>query len=127
MDIGLMRPILTAIKPLVGATIDAGSVGWVNPEETAILISKVVVDVTTIATAAGTLSVGYAATNVSANNLIDTLDCHSATGTFDNITDKGSSGKSRQKCASGYYVTFNTASGALAGMVANAYITYTRI
>jgi hypothetical protein len=115
-----------AIVALVGATIHAGVVAWQNPEGAAIIILRVLVDVTTIATAAGALSAGTTATNATtaSANLIDTLDVHSATGLFDNVTDGGTLGKARQKLASGKWVTISEASGNLTGLVGNLYIQY---
>ncbi len=115
-----------AVVPLAGATIHGGVQAWANPEAVAIIIDRIEVDVTTIATGAGTLSVGATAVSIStaSANLIDTLDVHTATGIFDNITDKGSAGKSRQKLAVGKWVTFGEASGDVTGLVGNLYVHY---
>lgn len=120
------RSVKIALVPLVGTTIHAATMGWTNPEAGDILISRVMVDVTTVAGQAGTLSVGtttVALTTTSAN-LLDTLDVRTATGIFDNVTDKGSAGKSRQRLATGKFVTFGQASGDTSSMIANAYIFY---
>ncbi len=110
---------------LIAADTAGGALAWQNPEAGAILVTGVVLDVTTKATGAGTISIGSAANGTtSAANLIDTLDVGTATGLFDNNTDKGAGGKTRQKVAAGQYVTGSKASGSLAGIVGNAYITY---
>jgi hypothetical protein len=102
-----------------------GCFAWANPEGASILIERVVIDVTTKSTGAGTLSVGTAANGTTSSaNLIDTLDVGTAAGTFDNLTDGGTLGKSRQKLTSGQSVTGSKASGALAGLVGFAYIHY---
>ena len=115
-----------AIVPLVAADTAGGAFSWQNPELGAIVVIRAVVDVTTKATGAGTLSVGMTATSgtTSAANLIDTLDVGTATGTFDNIQDKGTNGTSRQKVAAGKWVTGSKATGSLAGIVGVAYIEY---
>jgi len=60
---------------------------------------------------------------VLSNNLIDTLSV-AAVGIFDNVTDKGTNGKTRQRVAPGQVVTGSTASGASAGLVGNLYLDY---
>lgn len=119
-------PKVVSVALVAGTDTGGGIVSWANPEATSILIDRIIIDVNTIATGANSISAGTTAvsgTTVSAN-LIDTLDVHSATGTFDNITDKGANGKSRQKLASGKWVTISTASGASAGLVGFAWIYY---
>ena len=103
-----------------------GAFSFQNPESTPIYITRIEIDVTTPATAAGTLSAGTTTVNgtTSSNNLIDTLDVHTATGLFDNVTDHGTNGKSRQKVPVGKWVTGSMASGSLAGLQGNVYIHY---
>lgn len=102
-----------------------GCFAWANPEVGAIIVTRVVIDVTTVATAAGTLSVGQAANGTTSSaNLIDTLDVNAATGTFDNVGSPGTLGKAVKKVAAGAYVTGSKASGALTGLVGSAYIHY---
>lgn len=98
-------------------------------------IDMVILDVTTVATGACTLDIGY--TTVSAATLSDTIidgvDVHSATGTFDNVLNAGTNGviggaantlAQELKVASGKWITGSTASGASAGLVGNVYIRY---
>lgn len=101
----------------------AGGVLSILLSET-ILVTKVVIAVTTVSTGACTIDVGFAATSVTNDSLIDGLDVNAATGVFDNITDKGTNGKSRQLVASTKYITATKASGATAGLVGYAYIHY---
>lgn len=121
-------PYRVHVAKVALAALDTGgaALSWQNPEGVAIIIDRLELDVTTVTTGAGTISVGTTATNgtTSSANLIDTLDVNAATGLFDNITDKGTLGKSRQKLASGKWVTGSKASGALAGLVGFAYIHY---
>ena len=123
---GNARAYLVERVALVASDAAGGVFTWTNYHDTAILVHRVVVDVTTAATAACTLDIGVSTTVASADNLLDGLDVNAATGTFDNITDKGTNGKSRQRLASGKYITASKASGAAAGLAGYAYIFYTR-
>lgn len=117
----------TVTVPVTGGTDTGGGLfAWTNPEAGSIIILRATLDVTTIATGACTASIGTTSTNATtlSNNLITGLDVHAGTGTFDNIGSPGGSGKATQKLASGKWVTGSTASGASAGLVGNAYITY---
>lgn len=69
---------------------------WQNPESSAIIVSRVVVDVTTKSASAGSLlDVGPAANATThSDTLIDGLDIATATITADNITNKGNNGRS---------------------------------
>ena len=114
---------------LAAADAAAGVLSWQNPEDSAIVVTRVVLDVTTKATAACTLNVGTdGAGTGSSDNLLDGLDVNAATGVFDNIADKGTNGKERQrldaKGGTTDYVTASKATGATAGLVGNAYIFY---
>ena len=96
----------------LGTTATAGGVfAWQNPEASSILIHRVLIDVTTGDT-------GLTAPMSLVNAGI---------GLFDNITEKGSNGKSRQKLASGKWVTASQASGAIAGIVGYGYVVYSVI
>ena len=76
----------------------AGVFSWQNPESAAILISRVVVDLTTAATAACTIDFGTAGDGTgSSDDLLDGLDVNTASGVFDNIADKGTNGKELQR------------------------------
>jgi len=102
-----------------------GVLAWQNPEAVAIVIDRVELDVTTISTGAGTLSVGTTAVSAAtlSANLIDGLDVHVA-GLYDNIGDAGTLGKAKQKLAVGKWLTGSKASGAMAGLAGYAYIHY---
>jgi hypothetical protein len=111
---------------LAAADTGGGVLAWQNPESSSIVITRLVVDVTTKSTAACTVDFGTTETNAttSSDTLLDGVDVGTAAGTFDNITDKGTNGKSRQKLASGKWVTGSMASGAAAGLAGYAYIEY---
>lgn len=112
--------------PLGVLDTGGGVLAWQNDEAATIVITRMEIYVTTVATAACTIDVGTTAVGAttSSDNLLDGLDTHSAVGIFDNITDKGSNGKSRQTLASGKWVTASMASGAAAGTAGYAYIHY---
>jgi len=109
--------------PLTANDAAAGLFTWTNTEPVAVIVTKAVVDVTTGSSGACAISIGQAATSVLSNNLIDTLSVATA-GSFDNITDKGTNGKTRQRVAPGQMVTGSTASGASSGLVGNVYLDY---
>jgi hypothetical protein len=109
--------------PLGVASGNGGVVSW-QPDNAAIdyIVGQVVIDITA-AQAAQTVSVGTAANgSTSSANLIDTLST-AATGSFDNITDKSTNGKSRQHLTAGQFVTA-TASGTPASLAGNLYVTF---
>jgi hypothetical protein len=99
------------------------------PNATAVIITRVVIDVTAAATGAATVSVGTTATNGTtlSDNLIETVDVHTATGTFDNFGSPGSDGKFLQKIAVSKWVTASKGSGATAGLAGQLLIYYTSI
>jgi hypothetical protein len=109
--------------PLTANDAAAGIFTWTNAEPVAVVVRRVLVDVTNASSAACSISIGQAATPVLSNNLIDTLSV-AAVGIFDNVTDKGTNGKTRQRVAPGQVVTGSTASGASAGLVGNLYLDY---
>lgn len=121
------KRFLVAKVALAAVDTAGGCFSWANPEAGAIAVGRIELDVTTIATAAGTLSIGAQVTSAvtSSANLIDTLDVHSATGLFNNTADAGTLGKSHQRLAAGGWVTGSKASGALAGLAGSIYIHYT--
>lgn len=124
-----MRSRIAAV-PLAGLADTAGGIGsWQNPERVSVIITRIVVNITTVATAACTADVGTTATSAttSSDNLIDGADLNAATGIKDNIADGGTNGKARQLLASGKWVTFSRASGASADFVGKAYIEYYRV
>lgn len=115
----------TVKVPLVAG---AGVLSWANPEAVSIIITRIIVDVTTQSSGACTVDFGSTATTstTSSDNLIDGLSVATA-GVYDNISDIGTNGKSRQKIATGKWVTGTVASGSATGLVGSAYITYTPV
>ena len=97
-------------------------VQWQPPNNAEdVIITLVYVSVQT--TGAANLECGTAISNsIGSSNLIDALPL-SAPGLFDNITDKGSSGKSRQYLTAGSFVVASP-DATPAGLVGSMYITY---
>lgn len=114
-------------KIALAAADTAGGVASIaNPEGVEVLVTRVVIDVTTASTAACTVDAGIAANGTTlSDNLVDGLDVNAAAGTFDNITDKGTNGKSRQSWGAGQFLTISKASGAAAGLAGSVYVEYT--
>jgi hypothetical protein len=110
------------------AAVDTGGgvCAWQNPESGAIVVTGVELDVTTQSTGACTVDVGTTATSATtlSDNLIDGLSVATA-GLYNNDEDKGANGKSKQRLASGKWVTASVASGASAGLAGTALIHYT--
>jgi hypothetical protein len=119
------RLIKGVVVPLNAVDTGGGIFAWQNPEATAIIVDSVVIDVTTPSSGACSVSVGTTSTGAttSSANLIDTQSV-AAAGQLDNISNKGTNGKSSGKVAAGKWITASTASGASAGLVGNAYIFY---
>ena len=114
---------------LAAADAAAGVFAWQNPEASAIVVHRLIIDLTTKSTAACTINVGTDGDGTgSSDNLIDGLDVNAATGVFDNMTNSGTNGKELQrvdaKGGTTDYITASKATGATAGIVGNAYIFY---
>lgn len=109
----------------VALTAAAGVLSWANPESGSIIITGFSVDVTTASSGACTVDFGTTATNAttSSDNLIDGASV-AAIAVLSNIDDKGTNGKSRQKLATGKWITGTVASGSATGLAGYAYIRY---
>lgn len=114
-----------AYKVALAAVDTAGGVAAIaNPEGAAVIVTRVLIDVTTASTGACTVDAGIAANaTTSADGLIDGQSV-AATGVFDNISDGGTNGKARAKWGATQYLTISKASGATAGLVGNVYVFY---
>ena len=129
---GALHPLDRAIKcdvvAISGAALQAANLTlWTAPADAIIL--RVLLDVTTVATAACTVDIGYTATSAttSSDTLLDGVDVNAAVALFDSMNaalDSGANAKA-QKAASGKWITADSASGDATGLVANAYIYYT--
>jgi len=97
-----------------------------NPEAADLIITRLVLDITTASSGAATVDAGVDDDGANSNDtLIDGLSVATA-GTYDNIENQGTNGKSAVKWLTGYYLVI-TASATTAGMVGNAYIEYIRV
>jgi len=116
-----------AVVELADANTGGGVLSWENEEDTAIIITRLIVDVTTESTAACTVDFGTTAVNAttSSDNLLDGVDV-AAVAMFDNLdaSDVGTSGKTKQKLAAGDWVTGSKASGDATDLAGKAYIHY---
>lgn len=123
---GTARNMKVVKVALAALDTGGGVLSWQNPESTAIIVERVILDVTTKSTGACTLDVGTATASAttSSDDLLDGVDVGTAAGVFDNLADGGTNGKMKQKLASGKWITASKASGAAAGLVGNAYIHY---
>lgn len=119
-------PVLVEKIALVADDAAGGVFAWQNHHNEAVIVTRVVIDLTTKSSGAGTLDVGMTATSAatSADNLIDGLDVNAATGVFDNVENQGTNGTGAQKVASGKWVTASKATGNMAGIVGSAYLFY---
>lgn len=126
LDAGSVAPVVRVAKVALGvADTPGGVLAWANPESGAIAVTRVLLDVTTKSTGACTLDVGVAANGTtSADNLIDGVDVAAAAGLFGNLGNAGTNGKTSQRMAAGTFLTASKASGAAAGIIGSAYVTY---
>jgi hypothetical protein len=115
----------TIKRTISGSTATSGIVLAVpNPEGMVVLVDRAMLYVRTASSGASTLDIGVAANaTTSSDNLIDGRS-GAVVGLYDNITDGGTNGKSRQLLQSGGYVTVTVASGNITGLVADVFVTY---
>lgn len=141
-EFGLVKTELDALAAVDAAGLkiakgsltpgDAGDFAftWQNPEASKIIVTRVLINITTAGgTGSSVLDVGVVADATStADTLIDGLDLN-ATGIFDNITDKGGNGKSRQvvdeKGGTNDYITGKILEQNAASLAGKYYIFYT--
>ena len=121
---------LKSARVALGSGDGAGGIlAWQNPENSAIVVVRLVIDRTTKSTGACTADFGTAANGTtSSDNLMDGVDVGAAEGAEDNVENQGTSGKAVQrldaKGGTTDYITGSMATGAAAGLVGNAYILY---
>lgn len=123
--------VKTAVVQINGnalALMTSGIQAWQNPESVAIIITRAILDVTTPATSACTLDIGYTATSAAttSDTLLDGVDVNTAAAVFDSMNaalDSGANANA-QKCAIGKWVTIDEKTGDAEGMVATLYIQY---
>lgn len=106
------------------ANLTGALLAWANPDGVDCVVDTFQVVITSAGLGSADFGTSANAT-VSSNNLITQLGL-TATGVFDNNTDKGASGKTRQLLTAGQVIvgTSNASAGSLAGV---AIINYTNI
>lgn len=118
-----------ATKPLVGvvSTSGGGLLGFIPNEGNPVIYLHTCLYVVTKSTGAANLNIGVGATTTtSANNLITACDVSTNSGViYDNITDVGASGKSRQ-LATGVLALTVTGSADTSGFVGILFVTFVR-
>lgn len=123
----LDRQVKCDVVAIDGAALHAANLTlWQAPA--AAIILRVLLDVTTVATGACTVDIGYTAASAttSSDSLLDGVDVNAAVALFDSMNaalDSGANAQA-QKAASGKWITADEASGDATGLVANAYIFY---
>jgi len=120
---GIVKCARVALAAVDGA---AGVLSWQNPEDGAIQIINLQVDVTAESGAAATVDFGCAATAISNDALIDGLDV----GTAAIKSQSAAIATEFLECPEGGYVTGTEASGDVengASLAGYAYITYAQI
>lgn len=105
---------------LASAAGGGGVLSWKNPEETTIIVNRLVINITDAAAEAELIDFGKSATATGSSDTLFSDLAADAAGVSCSIVD----GKSGVSVAAGEFVT-GTASGALSSFVGNAYIHYT--
>lgn len=118
----------TVRVPLSAAADTAGAIlAWANPEGVAIIVTDLMLDITTQSSGACTVDAGVAADGTTLNDtLIDGVSV-AATGVKNSQKHAGTNGVGAARVGATQYITASTASGAVAGLVGNAYITYRKV
>lgn len=115
-----------ALKVALGKGSAAGSIlALANPAGAALIVTRVVLDITTGAGGAFTADAGIAANGTtSADNLLDGASIVAA-GVLDNIENQGTNGVSAKRWEATEYLTISpSADIGATGFVGNAYIEY---
>lgn len=121
---GRVMKIAKISMPGTATTTGGALLAWKNPENVAIIIDRLEIDITTKSTGAAAGSFGTAADGVtSSGNLIDAYALGGTEKVVNNLTDGGTAGKTVQKLALNGYVT-GTCAATSAGLVSTVYIHY---
>lgn len=116
---------------LTGAAIHAGAggvVAWQNPEGARIIVTRTILDLTTVSAGACTLDVGVTAVSATttSDTLLDGVDANAAIAVFDSqdpAIDSGANAHA-QSLASGGWITVDEKSGDATGLVGTLRIEY---
>lgn len=108
----------------VAATTGGAILALANPEGVALIIDKVVMDITTKSTGAASVDVGIAANGTTTSDtLMDGVDVGTAAILADNITNKGTNGLPTVKWGATQYLTI-TGTATTVGLVGRLYVQY---
>lgn len=118
---------------VASGTLTAGAIhtkifSWQNTVVSgAIVVHLILIDVTTISTAAAKINAGQAATEIESDDMMDGAALN-ATGVRNSIIDGGANGKGAQHVADDEWITgYEDNSAASTGLVGKYYIFYTKI
>ena len=117
-----------AYGPIALTALDTagGVLSLANPEGCDLIVTKVILNTTHVATSACTVDAGIAANGTtSADNLIDGQDVNAAVGAFG--SPSGTDGLPAKKWGTSEYLTVSMKTGAAAGLTGNAYVEYIRV
>jgi hypothetical protein len=129
IDAAFQGVLKVAKGVLASGNADAYAFAWQNPEATGVIVQRVMIDVTTAGgTGSSVLNVGTAANaTTTSDNLIDGINLN-ADALYDNVTDGGTNGKSRQRldamAGTTDYVTGQILVANAASLVGKYYIEY---
>ena len=125
---GAAERIRFARVALTEDTGNAGMLAWQNPEDAAIIVLRLILDITTEATGAAIANFGPDGDGTgTSDTLLDGVNIGAAAGVFDNIEDQGTNGKSTARLdENGGTTDWITGTGESdpADLVGNAYIYY---
>ena len=124
MDPEYMKVLAVALTP---GLVNTFAAAVENPHAADCIIHKVILDITTAGgTATAVMNVGVAANGTTGSDtLIDGADIN-ADAIYDNITDKGSNGKTRARWGATEFVTGQILTEAASALVGTLYIFYTK-
>jgi len=113
---------------LTAGAINTKIFSWQNTVVSGVIIVHLIlIDVTTVSTAAANINVGQAATEVASDNLIDGAALNTL-GVRNSVANGGTNGKGAQRVADDQWITgFEDNSFASTGLVGKYYIFYTKI
>jgi len=119
----------TQAKAALAALDTGGGVASIaNPYGVDVYITRLILDVTTAATAACTLDAGVAAAATTvADDLIDGVDVNTAVILTDNLVGGGTNGKGVVRWGAAEFLTVSMKTGAAAGLVGFLYFEVSRI
>jgi len=106
-----------------------GVLTWTNPEEIAVIVDSVLLDVTTAATSGTcTIDVGYTtAIATVTDTMIDGADTSATARVYNHLKDAGTNGKGAVRVAKGKYITGTEKTGDVTGLVGTYYIHYRKV